>query len=154
VLALLRGEEVLNSDYVMEKAQEASAEEMVGGLATLLMFIWALPIQTLRNGMITMPETEHRPKLTCSIADILVPRILADGIGSREAAIVAGALWALQLGEDPAIWRAMIPVELTPDETAAWLSATRFSAMVMDDRHGNGTGETLIYFAIEKTSAS
>ncbi|MFJ8104873.1 type II toxin-antitoxin system prevent-host-death family antitoxin [Streptomyces sp. NPDC096132] len=143
---LLPGGSGLLPEY--RSVQAMDTRKITGGLATLLRALFTVIRMKYPYGRVSLHEDENEESesgLSMSVADMLMHKVLDQAVGAAlmadEAgdeitgfdksafdesaiAIVAGALWAAQIGANPVEWRNKLSQPVTERELVAWVSAT------------------------------
>ncbi|MFF4661349.1 type II toxin-antitoxin system prevent-host-death family antitoxin [Streptomyces sp. NPDC001381] len=141
---LLPGGSNLLPDY--RAVQAMDKREITGGLATILRSLLLVIRMKYPYGRISLSEEgESAPRVPISVADLIMHKVLNEAIGSAltvsksgeevtgfnesefdgsAVAVVAGALWAAQVGANPIEWRNSIKRPIGERELLAWISTT------------------------------
>lgn len=142
---LLPGGDALLPDRSSVMAMDR--RRVAGGLATLLRSLFTVIRMKYPFGRITFEEENGQSEypLSMSVADMLLHRVLNQAVagalvadeGGEEGALprdedfdgsaialIAGVLWAAQIGANPVVWRNALTVPVNQRELEAWISAT------------------------------
>ncbi|MFH0519504.1 type II toxin-antitoxin system Phd/YefM family antitoxin [Streptomyces sp. M41] len=136
---------------ILEELKERS--ELVGELAILITVLYAPFGQLSSDGdvfVFPMKDEESEAERRISLEELIMPKLFRERHGSESYTgegipIVAGGLWALQMGEDLHGWRNSIDVPISWDELMTWVSATLFLADFVNAILGDGAAQEIMY---------
>ncbi|MFI6288035.1 type II toxin-antitoxin system Phd/YefM family antitoxin [Streptomyces sp. NPDC051018] len=129
--------------------------EFAGGIATLLFCFASKLDEYSENGRIKLLDDEGKESPDrVSLAELIAAKLLLtkedSGIDDKTIPLVAGTIWATQLGELPQDWRNSLGVPLCDEELHTWIYATYFAADLINLFAGRaGEAEGWMYFAEE-----
>ena len=140
-------ENLLNLDSGLDlKRASSERHELIGGFMALVDLMLSGPALNYGDIRVNCDDgsVEHR-----YVADIVVRRLFAytrtGDIQPEVMPILAGCLWAAQVGESALVLRQQIPVPVTPKEMVAWILTLREICRMINIINGDGTAEGVMY---------
>ncbi|MFF7754117.1 type II toxin-antitoxin system Phd/YefM family antitoxin [Streptomyces sp. NPDC007971] len=151
VEAMLTSNSGLMPDILEDLKQRSG--ELVGELAILITVLYAPFGQLSTDGdvfVFPMKDEGSEVDRRISLEELIMPNLFRERHGSElytgaGIPIIAGALWALQMGEDIHEWRNSIDVPIGWDEMMTWISATVLLADFVNTILGDGAAQEVMY---------
>ncbi|MGW0946034.1 type II toxin-antitoxin system Phd/YefM family antitoxin [Streptomyces sp. NPDC002623] len=125
--------------------------ELVGELALLMECLYFPLSGNREDGSVMILGDDGKDSgRSISLPELIMPRVFhSRGNGSlftgEGMSIVAGALWALQMGIDLHEWRNSLRLPISGDELMSWIFATYHLAAFLNVNFGEGFAEDLMY---------
>lgn len=121
-------------------------QELVGGFMTLVDVLLSGAI--LNFGIIPI-ITKEGPVENRYVADLVLHRLYehskSGNVDPSVLPILAGCLWAAQVNESAVNFRSTILAGVTPREAVAWIYSLEALCCLMNEWHGPGTAEAVMY---------